>query len=123
MSPESSSSTGSGGDGPRAAPRGLFDLQVNGFAGIDFQQAEVTAEEMSHAVQALHGHGTDRILLTLITDKIDALCAKLERMERHRRNSPAVAATVDNPDQRICDDVTEFAESSVALAIGVVSWS
>ena len=33
----------------------------------------------------------------------------------------AVAATVDNPDQRICDDVTEFAESSVALAIGVVS--
>jgi len=35
----------------------------------------------------------------------------------------AVAATVDNPDQRICDDVTEFAESSVALAIGVVSWS
>ena len=32
----------------------------------------------------------------------------------------AVAATVDNPDQRICDDVTEFAESSVALAIGVV---
>lgn len=33
----------------------------------------------------------------------------------------AVAATVDNPDQRICDDVAEFAESSVALAIGVVS--
>lgn len=32
----------------------------------------------------------------------------------------AVVATVDNPDQRICDDVTEFAESSVALAIGVV---
>jgi N-acetylglucosamine-6-phosphate deacetylase len=94
MSPDSSSSAGSGGDGPRAAPRGLFDLQVNGFAGIDFQQAEVTAEEMSRAVQALQVHGTDRILLTLITDKIDALCAKLERFERHRRNSPAVAATV-----------------------------
>lgn len=94
MNPESIRAAGSFDQGHARAVRGLFDLQANGFVGVDFQQAEVTAEEMNRAVQGLHAHGTDRILLTLVTDKIDALCAKLECFERHRRNNPAVAATV-----------------------------
>ena len=73
---------------------GLFDLQVNGFAGVDFQQNDLNALDLSRAVRALKSRCTDRILLTLITDRIDRLCAKLQRIERFRLRNPIIAATV-----------------------------
>jgi N-acetylglucosamine-6-phosphate deacetylase len=73
---------------------GFFDLQVNGFAGVDFQQDGLGARDLSRAVEALLRHRTDRILLTLITDRIDRLCARLERVEAARRRNPRIAATV-----------------------------
>jgi len=73
---------------------GFFDLQVNGFAGVDFQQDGLRARDLSRAVEALLRHRTDRILLTLITDRIDRLCARLERVEAARRRNPRIAATV-----------------------------
>lgn len=75
-------------------PGGLFDLQVNGFAGVDFQQADLDGPGLSRAVAALRSHGTERILLTLITDRIDGLCRKLAHIERFRRRNPTIAATV-----------------------------
>jgi len=59
-----------------------FDLQVNGFAGVDFQQDELSAAMLERAVEGLLTHGTGRILLTLITDTVDRLCKRLERIER-----------------------------------------
>lgn len=58
-----------------------FDLQVNGFAGIDFQQDGLTVEMLDQAVSGLLAHGTGRILLTLITDSVDRLCRRLENLE------------------------------------------
>lgn len=55
----------------------LFDLQVNGFAGVDFQR-DFDAAMLEHATSALLRHGTGKILLTLITDDLDVLCRKLE---------------------------------------------
>lgn len=63
-----------------AAP--YFDLQVNGFAGVDFQQEDLSAAMLEHAVEGLLSHGTGRILLTLITDTVDRLCGRLENIER-----------------------------------------
>ncbi|MDR1280108.1 MAG: N-acetylglucosamine-6-phosphate deacetylase [Opitutaceae bacterium] len=65
----------------------FLDLQVNGYAGVDFQQNGLTPAALEHAMQALLAHGTGRILLTLITDSIDAMCARLEYIERLRRRS------------------------------------
>jgi N-acetylglucosamine-6-phosphate deacetylase len=73
---------------------GLFDLQVNGFAGVDFQQDDLGASGLSHAARALRACSTDRILLTLITSSIDGLCRKLARIERFRQRNPFIAATV-----------------------------
>jgi N-acetylglucosamine-6-phosphate deacetylase len=73
---------------------GFFDLQANGFAGVDFQQPGLTAEAMAGAVAALSAHGTTRILLTLITDTIDAFAAQLEHFERLGAADPAVRATI-----------------------------
>jgi N-acetylglucosamine-6-phosphate deacetylase len=61
----------------------LFDFQVNGFAGVDFQQPLLELGELRRAVRALRRHGAGAFFLTLITDRVDALCRKLERIERH----------------------------------------
>ena len=65
-----------------------FDLQVNGFAGVDFQRDDLTAAMIDHVVEALLRHGTGRILLTLITDRVDHLCRRLERIEKFCATSP-----------------------------------
>jgi N-acetylglucosamine-6-phosphate deacetylase len=76
------------------AKGGYFDLQVNGFAGIDFQRGRLSARELSRAVDRLLSHRTNRILLTLITDRIDSLCRKLERVEAIRARNPRIASVV-----------------------------
>lgn len=71
----------------------LFDLQVNGFAGVDFQRTDLTARELARVVRRLHAKRTGRILVTLITDDIERLCMKLAQFERFRAKNPAGAAT------------------------------
>ncbi len=78
----------------RSSTGGLFDLQVNGFAGIDFQSEALTLAELRVAVRALRRHGMERILLTLITDDVDRMCRKLEVIEAHRRKDPDLARTI-----------------------------
>lgn len=72
----------------------LFDIQVNGFAGVDYQQLDLSAEQLRHSVDALHRHNTTRIFLTLTTDSVDNLCAKFRRVETYRAADPVVATTI-----------------------------
>lgn len=72
----------------------LFDFQVNGFGGVDFQSESLQLEEMKRAVEALHRHRTTAIFFTLITDSVEALRRKLERIEALRAQDEAIAATV-----------------------------
>ncbi|EDY83166.1 hypothetical protein VDG1235_2790 [Verrucomicrobiia bacterium DG1235] len=72
----------------------LFDLQVNGFAGVDFQAQTLELDTMLHAVHSLRAHGTVGILFTLITDSVCALCQKLEGIEALRRQDKRIAEMV-----------------------------
>ena len=72
----------------------LFDVQVNGFAGVDFQQPNLSAPALRHAVDTISSHQTRRFFLTLITDAIPSLCGKLENIEYLRENDPAVSEAV-----------------------------
>ena len=72
----------------------LFDLQVNGFAGVDFQRRELSLAELRYAVDALHAHDTQRIFLTLISAEPDALCRQFERIEHFRKTDPLLAETI-----------------------------
>jgi len=72
----------------------LFDFQVNGFAGVDFQAMEIGLEPLKHAVERLRWHRMAKILLTLTTDTIDAMCWKLEQVESHRQKDPQIAETL-----------------------------
>lgn len=67
---------------------GLIDLQVNGFAGVDFQQDDIPLPALEHAMRALRRHRTSRILYTLITARIDTLCRRLAYIESLRARSP-----------------------------------
>lgn len=64
----------------RSGP-GLFDFQVNGFGGVDFQRDDLTLEKLQRAVSALLRHGTQHIFATLITDHVDRLETRFRRFE------------------------------------------
>jgi len=72
----------------------LFDIQVNGFAGVDFQQPGLSAADLRRAVDALARHETRRIFLTLITDRVDSLCEKLENIERLRASDSTIGESI-----------------------------
>jgi N-acetylglucosamine-6-phosphate deacetylase len=71
-----------------------FDLQINGYAGVDFCSRDLTAEEMRTACEALAADGVGGILATLITDSVEALCAKLRGMVRFREEDPVIRGMV-----------------------------
>lgn len=59
----------------------LVDLQVNGYAGVDFQRNDLTAEQFLAAVRAIRRDGCTRILFTLVTDEWPVMLRRL----RHAR--------------------------------------
>jgi len=64
---------------------GLVDLQVNGFAGIDFGDPALTPERMLQAVSAVEKTGVTRFLPTLITSSLETFsaCARAVVRTKH----------------------------------------
>jgi N-acetylglucosamine-6-phosphate deacetylase len=54
---------------------GFFDLQVNGFAGIDFNDPALTPDRVSEALARLRATGVTRCLPTLVTAPLDRFAA------------------------------------------------
>jgi N-acetylglucosamine-6-phosphate deacetylase len=61
---------------------GLFDLQVNGFAGIDFNSEAIDADALDHALEAMLAAGVTACLPTLITASDDVLEARFSALDR-----------------------------------------
>jgi N-acetylglucosamine-6-phosphate deacetylase len=66
---------------------GLFDLQVNGYAGVDFNSADLTADALDHALHAMLRSGVTHCLPTLITATEPELAARLDALDRAIRGS------------------------------------
>ncbi len=60
---------------------GLLDLQVNGFAGVDFNDQRITADAMDHALRAMPDSGVTACLPTLITAPEAVLEARLAALD------------------------------------------
>lgn len=73
---------------------GLFDLQINGFAGVDFQRDALDGAALRRALEGLRQHDVGRFFFTLITDDIDSLVRRLERIEMLRTRDPLAAAMI-----------------------------
>lgn len=67
---------------------GYVDLQVNGFAGVDFNADDLTPESLHHACQALEQDGAAAILATIITDHLDVMSRRLRRLADLRAQDP-----------------------------------
>jgi N-acetylglucosamine-6-phosphate deacetylase len=68
----------------------LFDFQVNGFGGVDFQRDDLSAGDLRRCASALRGHGVGCIFATLVTAGVERVCLRLEGLERARSSDAAV---------------------------------
>jgi N-acetylglucosamine-6-phosphate deacetylase len=68
---------------------GLFDLQVNGFAGVDFNSRDVAADAVAHALERMRSTGVTRCLPTLITSSFEDFSASARVLANVR--DPAIA--------------------------------
>ncbi|MEM9644906.1 MAG: N-acetylglucosamine-6-phosphate deacetylase [Planctomycetota bacterium] len=56
---------------------GYVDLQVNGFAGVDFNNDELTVSDIRSACDALNDDGAHRFLPTVITASLDQMRTRI----------------------------------------------
>ncbi len=80
-------------DAPWIAPA-LVDVQVNGYAGIDFQADSTDEESLLKVVRALRRDGCARVLLTVITRNWPCLLENLKRLKTIRDGNPELARTL-----------------------------
>lgn len=73
----------------------LVDLQLNGYAGFDFNSdpAGWTPDDFDHVKQALHRRGVYRALPTIITDEIPQMLARVRRYVEIVEQHPELGQT------------------------------
>ncbi len=67
---------------------GFVDLQVNGFAGVDFNSPIATPEDIERAIAAIFATGVTRFFPTLITGAPEAMLAALHNLAAARAALP-----------------------------------
>jgi N-acetylglucosamine-6-phosphate deacetylase len=82
-------------NGNGIATPGFVDLQVNGFAGIDFLDAD--ADGYRHAGEALLETGVTAFLATFITAPEDHLLAALQNVPRHFDGARVLGVHLEGP--------------------------
>lgn len=70
------------------AAAAFFDLQVNGYAGVDFNQDDLDADQLHRACERLEADGVAGLLATIITDDLSAMCHRLSRLAELREANP-----------------------------------
>ncbi len=66
----------------RVVTPGLFDLQVNGFAGVDFNDAALSSNDFDRALRAMLACGTTYCLPTIITAQAEQLMDRFVALDR-----------------------------------------
>src|SRR5438067_10724182 len=76
------------------APSGYVDLQVNGYADVDFNADELSAERVAAVCLRLRDEGVAGILATVITADMDAMCRRLANIGRVRKQDRLTAEMI-----------------------------
>ncbi len=71
-----------------------FDLQVNGYGGVDFNGDDWSTERLAQVCERLRVDGVQGILATVITDSLPSMCRRLARLVAARELAPEVAETI-----------------------------
>ncbi len=72
----------------------LVDLQINGYGGIDFQQDDLTLDDLLAATRQLRVAGCATFLLTLITDEWPKLMTRLGHLRGLRSQSAELESAI-----------------------------
>jgi N-acetylglucosamine-6-phosphate deacetylase len=70
----------------------FLDLQVNGFAGVDYCSAGSTLEEIAASIRQIHATGVARFYPTVITGGQEEMTAALRHLARAKDELPEGAA-------------------------------
>ncbi|MGB7326569.1 MAG: N-acetylglucosamine-6-phosphate deacetylase [Rubripirellula sp.] len=73
---------------------GLVDLQVNGYAGVDFNADAISDESLVDVCSRLKADGVDKILATIITAPFEAMLSRVHRIASAIDSFPEVAAVI-----------------------------
>jgi N-acetylglucosamine-6-phosphate deacetylase len=82
---------GAAPDGLYLAP-GFIDLQVNGFAGVDYSDPQAPHEEIARSIRALFATGVTRFYPTVITGSPENMQAALRNLAAAKERTPEGAA-------------------------------
>lgn len=72
----------------------LFDLQINGYGGVDFQRDGLKLNDLLLATRELRRAACTRFLVTLITDEWSKLTARLRDLRKLRLEFPELQAAI-----------------------------
>lgn len=82
---------------------GFIDLQVNGYAAVDYNSPSTPHEEIARSIQVLHSTGTTRFYPTVITGSKEGMLGSLKNLAAAKRTMPAIEGFhVEGP--HICPD-------------------
>jgi N-acetylglucosamine-6-phosphate deacetylase len=80
-------------DAPYISP-GFFDMQVNGYAGDDYNNPALSPDHIEHVVNVLASSGTSRHIPTLITNSQENIVRNLRTIARALDTNPDLAAAI-----------------------------
>nr|WP_235951706.1 N-acetylglucosamine-6-phosphate deacetylase [Crateriforma spongiae] len=67
---------------PDDSSPGYVDLQVNGFAGVDFNGHETTTDDIHRACRCIRDDGAEKFCPTVITDDLDRMTSRIQTLVR-----------------------------------------
>lgn len=72
----------------------LFDPQINGFAGVDFQRDELFVEDIAKAARGLLEAACGQFFFTLTTEEWPVMLSRLARAKSLREHSKELGSTI-----------------------------
>jgi N-acetylglucosamine-6-phosphate deacetylase len=73
---------------------GFLDIQVNGFAAVDFNRPELTVEDLIRATQAMWRSGVTQFLPVVITAPVKNMLGTLAAIARAREQAPILRRAI-----------------------------
>ena len=72
----------------------FFDLQVNGYGGVDFNSDHLSADDLHRACLLLRADGVAAILATIVTEELGAMQHRIARLVELREKDEVVRAMI-----------------------------
>ncbi len=72
----------------------FFDVQVNGYAGVDFNSDSLALEPMRETCRRLRDDGVSGVLATIITDDVERMSARLANLVKLRKQDALVEQVI-----------------------------